>query len=139
MLCVSKEAFYKELETYKQNQKRNSSQTTLFIEDKFYDSAKEFVKSQAENALTESNTVNHNTTKLTKLQATTLKRKKWSYHQRKILLHFTLGILLSRETMVAPCLVKSVWLRAASGMAQQTYPGVTVLATSEANEIGRLV
>ena len=49
------------------------------------------------------------------------------------------GILLSRETMVAPCLVKSVWLRAASGMAQQTYPGVTVLATSEANEIGRLV
>ena len=60
MLCVSKEAFYKELETYKQNQKRNSSQTTLFIEDKFYDSAKEFVKSQAENALTESNTVNQN-------------------------------------------------------------------------------
>ena len=49
------------------------------------------------------------------------------------------GILLSRETMVAPCLVKSVWLRAASGMAQQTYPGVTVLATSEANEIGWLV
>ena len=35
MECVSKGAFYKELETYKQNQKRNSSQITLFIEDKF--------------------------------------------------------------------------------------------------------
>ena len=47
MECVSKEAFYKELETYKQNQKRNSSQIALFIEDEFYDSAKEFLKSQA--------------------------------------------------------------------------------------------
>ena len=51
MECVSKEAFYKELETYKQNQKRNSSQITLFIEDEFYDSAKEFLKSQAERTL----------------------------------------------------------------------------------------
>lgn len=84
MECVSKEAFYKELETYKQNQKRNSSQITLFIEDEFYDSAKEFLKSQAENAVSDSNT-NHDTTKLTKWQATTLNRKKWSYHQGKIL------------------------------------------------------
>ena len=84
MECVSKEAFYKELETYKQNQKRNSSQITLFIEDEFYDSAKEFLKSQAENAVSDSNT-NHNTTKLTKWQATTLNRKKWSYHQGNFL------------------------------------------------------
>ena len=84
MECVSKGAFYKELETYKQNQKRNSSQITLFIEDKIYDSAKEFLKSQAENAVSDSNT-NHDMTKLTKWQATTLNRKKWLYHQGKIL------------------------------------------------------
>ena len=66
-----------------------------------------------------------------------------NYSDNFILLNGTrverVGILLSQETMVAPCLVKSVWLRAASGMAQQAYPGVTVLATSVANEIGRLV
>ena len=84
MECVSKEAFYKELDTYKQNQKRNSSKITLFIEDEFYDSVKEFLKSQAENALSESNR-NHDTTKLTNWQATTLKRKKWSLHQGKLL------------------------------------------------------
>ena len=84
MECVSKEAFYKELETYKQNQKRSTSQITLFIEDEFYDSAKEFLKREAENAVSDSNT-NHDTLKLTKWQATTLKRKKWSYHQGKIL------------------------------------------------------
>lgn len=84
MECVSKEAFYKELHTYKQNQKHNSSQITLFIEDEFYDSAIEFLKSQAENAVSDSNTY-HDTTKLTKWQATTLNRKKWSYHQGKIL------------------------------------------------------
>ena len=81
---MSKEAFYKELETYKQNQKRNSSQITLFIKDKFDDSPKEFLKSQAENAVSVSNT-NHDMMKLTKWQATTLNRKKWLYHQGKIL------------------------------------------------------
>ena len=82
MECVSREAFYEELETYKQNQKRNSSQITLFIEHEFYDY--EFLKSQAENAVSDSNT-NHNMMKLTNWQATTLNRKKWSYHQGKIL------------------------------------------------------
>lgn len=65
-------------------------------------------------------------------------RKKYANEVADDVIHLV-GILLSRVTMVVPCLVKSVWLRAASGMAQQTYPGVTVLATSEANEIGRLV
>ncbi|XP_067017970.1 KRAB-A domain-containing protein 2-like [Acropora muricata] len=73
MECVSKE-----LDTYKQNQKRNSSKITLFIEDEFYDSVKEFLKSQGENALSD-------TTELINWQATTLKRKKWSFHQGKIL------------------------------------------------------
>ena len=89
MECVSKEAFYKELETYKQNQKCNSSQITLFIEDAFYDSAKEFLKRQAENAVSDSNT-NLDTTKLTKWQAKTLNRKKWPYHQGKILTNYTM-------------------------------------------------
>ena len=60
-MCVKRSILQKEIETYKQNQKRNSSQITLFIEDKFYDSAKEFLRSQAENAVSDSNT-NHNTT-----------------------------------------------------------------------------
>ena len=78
MECVSKDAFYQKLEALKQNQRRKTSLITLFIEDQFYDSAKEFLKSKAQN-------IDLNDGKLTKSQATTLHRKKWLYHQGKIL------------------------------------------------------
>ena len=78
MECVSKDAFYQKLEALKQNQRRKTSLITLFIDDQFYDSAKEFLKSKAQN-------IDLNDGKLTKSQATTLHRKKWLYHQDKIL------------------------------------------------------
>ena len=65
MECVSKKAFYKQLQTNIQSQKRNTSQITLFIEDEFYDSAKQFLKTKAENTVSDSN-ANHDTSKLTK-------------------------------------------------------------------------
>ena len=79
MECVSKDAFYQKLEALKQNQRRKASLITLFIDDQFNDSAKEFLKSKAEN-------IDFNDGKLTKSQATTLQRKKWLYHQGKILI-----------------------------------------------------
>ena len=69
------------LDALKQKQKRKDSQITLFIEDNFYNEAKEVLKVQAEGQNSDSNA---NKAKLTKWQATTLKRKKWTYHEGKI-------------------------------------------------------
>lgn len=69
------------LDALKQKQKRKDSQITLFIEDNFYNEAKEVLKVQAEGQNSDSNA---NEAKLTKWQATTLKRKKWTYHEGKI-------------------------------------------------------
>ena len=48
MECATKEIFYKELNTLKQNKKRKDSLITLFIEDQFYNEAKEFLKGESE-------------------------------------------------------------------------------------------
>ena len=78
MECVSKDAFYQNLETLKQNQRRKTSPITLFIDDQFYDSAKEFLKCKFKK-------IDFNDGKLTKLQTTTLHKKKWLYHHGKVL------------------------------------------------------
>ena len=49
--CVSKEAFYKHLDTLKSKQLRKESQVTLFIEDAFFDKAKAYLKYEAEKQL----------------------------------------------------------------------------------------
>lgn len=69
------------MDAVKQKQKHKDSQITLFIEDKFYNEAQEVLKVQAEGQSSDSNA---NKAKLANLQATTLKKKKWSYHEGKI-------------------------------------------------------
>ena len=44
MQCVSHEIFYQRLGDFKQTQKRNTLQLTMFIEDQFYDKAMEYLK-----------------------------------------------------------------------------------------------
>ena len=85
MHCVTKELFYRELNNLKQKQKRSESLITLFIEDQFYDEAKEVLKVQAEGRK-DSQSKEANQGKL-QATATTLKRKKWHYNEDKILTH----------------------------------------------------
>ena len=85
MHCVTEELFYQELNNLKQKQKRSESLTTLFIEDQFYDEAKEVLKVQAEGRK-DSQSKEANQGKL-QATATTLKRKKWHYSEDKILTH----------------------------------------------------
>ena len=47
-VCVDKEAFYKTVEEIKAKQKTKDSQITLFVDDKFYNRAKHFLKAKVE-------------------------------------------------------------------------------------------
>lgn len=78
MECVSRERFYEELDNLKKIQKRSSSQVTLFLEDEFYNQAKEYLKFRAEKSSDDSSMPD---VELTQLQTKTLQRKKWSYQE----------------------------------------------------------
>ena len=77
MQCVSHEIFYQRLDDFKQKQKRNTSQPTMFIEDQFYNEAMEYLKTQSEKSSSDSRDTEG------KSQLKTLQRKKWTYHQEK--------------------------------------------------------
>ena len=81
MQCVSHEIFYQRLDDFKQKQKRNTSQLTMFIEDQFYNEAMEFLKIQSEKLSGDSRETEG---KLSQSQLKTLHRKKWTYHQGKL-------------------------------------------------------
>ena len=73
--CVSKEAFYKHLDTLKSKQLRKESQVTLFIEDAIFDKAKAYLKYEAEKQLG----FQSEEVKLSKWETSTITRKKWAY------------------------------------------------------------
>ena len=81
MQCVSQEIFYQRLDDFKQKQKRNTSQLTMFIEDQFYNEAMEYLKIQIEKSSSDSRETEG---KLSLSQLKTLQRKKWTYHQGKL-------------------------------------------------------
>ena len=81
MQCVSHEIFYQGLDDFKQKQKRNTSQLTMFIEDQFYNEAMEFLKIQSEKSSSDSRETEG---KLSQSQLKTSQRKKWTYHQGKL-------------------------------------------------------
>ena len=85
MHCVTEELFYPELNNLKQKQKRSESLVTLFIEDQFYDEAKQVLKAQAEGRKdSQSKEANQGKCQAT---ATKLKRKKRHYKEDKIFTH----------------------------------------------------
>ena len=81
MQRVSREIFYQKLDDFKQKQKRNTSQITMFIEDQFYNEAMEYLKIQSEKA---SSDLRETEGKLSQSQLKTLQRKKWTDHQGKL-------------------------------------------------------
>ena len=81
MQSVSCKVFYQRVDDFKQKQKRNTSQLTMFIKDQFYNEAMEYLKIQSEKLSSDSRETEG---KLSQSQLKTLQRKKWTYHQGKL-------------------------------------------------------
>ena len=79
--CVPREIFYKHLDTLKSKQVKKESQITLFIEDAFFDTAKAYLKYQAEKQLG----IQSEEVKLSKWETLTITRKKWAYSDDSII------------------------------------------------------
>jgi hypothetical protein len=74
--CTNKDIFYEELTKLKNNQKRRTSKTTLFIEDDFYEESKKYLKAKAEKETYDDT--------LTIAEMNVLKRKNWTLHDEKL-------------------------------------------------------
>ena len=115
----SHEIFYQRLDDFKQKQKRNKSQLTMFIEDQFYNEAMEYLKIQSEKSSSDSRETEGKLS-LSQSQLKTLQRKKWTYHQGKLQtpnrktvipkskLYDTL-ILAHQRTALRRCQITSKW------------------------------
>ena len=66
--CVAKDTFYEKLDALKGSKKSNSK-LTVFIDDEFYENAKNWLKNESKN---------HEQFGLTKTDVGTIKRKQWT-------------------------------------------------------------
>ena len=83
--CVDKTAFYEAVDVLKSQQKPKQSPLTLFVEDKFYNNTKQYLKSIIEDDLiVDQVQEDHMTSPLSTWEATTITRKKWKYNNDNI-------------------------------------------------------
>ena len=75
--CVDKTAFYEAADVLKSQQKTKQSQITLFLEDKFYDKAKQYLKSIIEDDFNVGQLQEDRITSPLSTWETTTTRKKW--------------------------------------------------------------
>jgi hypothetical protein len=73
--CVSKDTFYEKLDAQKSSKKKESK-LTVFIDDQFYDKAKNWLKNDSKNKAEFG---------LTKTDAAAIKRKQWTIQNNNIL------------------------------------------------------
>ena len=73
--CVSKDMFYEKLDAQKSSKKKESK-LTVFIDDQFYDKAKNWLKNDSKNEAEFG---------LTKTDAAAIKRKQWMIQNNNIL------------------------------------------------------
>lgn len=73
--CVAKDTFYEKLDSLKGSKKSNSK-LTVFIDDEFYENAKNWLKNESKN---------HEQFGLTKTDVGTIKRKQWTIQNDNIL------------------------------------------------------
>ena len=83
--CIDKTAFYEAVDILKSQQKTKQSQITLFVEYKFYDKAKQYLKSIIEDDLIVDQ-VQEDRIKSppSTWEATTITQKKWKYSNDNI-------------------------------------------------------
>ena len=83
--CVDKTAFYEAVDILKSQQKTKQSQITLFVEYKFYDKAKQYLKSIIEDDLIVDQVQEDRIKSLPSTwEATTITQKKWKYSNDNI-------------------------------------------------------
>ena len=83
--CINKTAFYEAVDVLKSQQKTKQSQITLFVKDKFYNKAKQYLQSIIEDDLIVDQVQEDRTTSLLLTwEATTIMRKKWKYSNDNI-------------------------------------------------------
>ena len=83
--CINKTAFYEAVDVLKSQQKTKQSQITLFVKDKFYNKAKQYLQSIIEDDLIVDQVQEDRTTSLLLTwEATTITRKKWKYSNDNI-------------------------------------------------------
>lgn len=81
-LCVNKKTFYRSLEELKSKQKTSASLITLYIDDEFYNRAKDYLKSKVEDGVEEAMETEVHKPAVQPLsiwEKTTITRKKWKY------------------------------------------------------------
>ena len=83
--CVAKTAFYEAVDVLRSQQKTKQSQITLFVEDKFYNKAKQYLKSIIEDDLIVDQVQEDCImSPLLTWEATTITPKKWKYSNHNI-------------------------------------------------------
>lgn len=75
LFCVAKDTFYEKEDALKGSKKSNSK-LTVFIDDEFYENAKNWLKNESKN---------HEEFGLTKTDVGTIKRKQWTIQNNNIL------------------------------------------------------
>ena len=96
--CVDKSAFYEAVDVLKSQQKTNQSQITLFVEDNFYDRAKQYLKSTIEDDFEVAQLQEDRiTSPLSTWEATTITRKKWKYSNDNIVTEKNKKVVSKRQ------------------------------------------
>ena len=95
--CINKTAFYEAVDVLKSQQKTKQSQITLFVKDKFYDKAKQYLQSIIEDDLIVDQVQEDHTTSLLSTWEATTTRKKWKYSNDNIVTEKNKKVVSKRQ------------------------------------------
>ncbi|KAM7437341.1 hypothetical protein ABFA07_012979 [Porites harrisoni] len=95
--CINKTAFYEAVDVLKSQQKTKQSQITLFVKDKFYNKAKQYIQSIIEDDLIVDQVQEDRTTSLLSTWEATTTRKKWKYSNDNIVTEKNKKVVSKRQ------------------------------------------
>ena len=95
--CINKTAFYEAVDVLKSQQKTKQSQITLFVKDKFYNNAKQYLQSIIEDDLIVDQVQEDRTTSLLSTWEATTTRKKWKYSNDNIVTEKNKKVVSKRQ------------------------------------------
>ena len=95
--CINKTTFYEAVDVLKSQQKTKQSQITLFVKDKFYDKAKQYLQSIIEDDLIVDQVQEDRTTSLLSTWEATTTRKKWKYSNDNIVTEKNKKVVSKRQ------------------------------------------
>ena len=95
--CINKTAFYEAVDVLKSQQKTKQSQITLFVKDKFYNKAKQYLQSIIEDDLIVDQVQEDRTTSLLSTWEATTTQKKWKYSNDNIVTEKNKKVVSKRQ------------------------------------------